>query len=131
MMLSLLRGRLERVFQGMLEQADRELGSQVEHLAALRDQSIVAVIGQLSLNQRFTMVDALRRFGHGGELLGLEGLEPKFASRVAEFATERRGLVTREKRRKALGTYSQIQCVDFDVRYFRIAKRALTHIIKI
>ena len=115
MVLALFSNLLEGVFQGALQERDGHGRRHVEHLAASGDLAVVAVIREFSLHQRFAVVDAVRVFANGVlHVLGKERLEPELAGLVGEVAAEGHGLVTREKRRIALGANAQVQMLELD-----------------
>ena len=64
-MLALFSNLLEGVFQGALQERDGHGRRHVEHLATSRHLAIVTIIRELSIYQRFAVVDAARIFANG------------------------------------------------------------------
>ena len=123
------RGRfLERRVDGPLENAQDHGRRQMEHLAASGHLAIVAVVGNLAIYQRLAVVDATGACHvRVCNVLSKQGVVPEFAGLVRQVSSEGRGLVTGEKRRKALGAHAQVQMTDFHLGDFGFTKRAGTH----
>ena len=87
----------------------------MEHFAASGNLAVVTIIGQFTIDKRFTMVNATRTFTNRIlHILGKERLEPEFARLIRQVAAEGHGLVTGEKRRIAFGANAQVQMLELD-----------------
>ena len=120
-----LKRRVESPFQNAQNHGRR----QMEHLAAGGHLALVAVVGNLAVYQRFTVVDtAGTRHIRIRHVLCEQGIVPEFAGPVGQVSPEGRGLVTGKKHRKALGAHAQVQMTNFHLGDFGFAKRTSTHV---
>ena len=119
---------LEGRVNGPLQNTKDHRWRQVEHFAASGNLALVAVIGNLAVYQRLTVVyTAGSRHIRIRNVLCKQGVVPQFAGAVWQITPEGRGLITWKKHRKTLGAHAKVQMANSHLGHFGFAKRAGTH----
>lgn len=100
----------------------------MEHLTAGSHLTLITVIGNLTVYQRFAMVNATSsRHIRVGHVLCKQRVVPKFAGFVRHVSPKSRRLIAGEKYRETLGTHTQVQVADSHLSDFGFTKRASCH----